>query len=152
MTPLHRTLTYRLHELHKLSDRESQHAYVEGAGLPLSEGRCLAAIGTFEPLSVKDLAQRANLDKAQASRAAQSLVEMALVRKQASASDGRGVVLTLTPKGRQAWERVMHVVQQRNAEIFGCLSDAERDLLGDMLDRLVSHARAQEPAAPEPRR
>lgn len=137
---LERTVTHRLHQLQKLTDRASQVAYLEQAGLPLSEGRCLSAVGSFSPLSVNDLAARANLDKAQASRAAQSLVDQGLVRKQASEVDGRGVVLTLTADGEGAWRRVMKVIRDRNAEIVACLSPEERRSLDTLLDRLIEHA------------
>jgi DNA-binding MarR family transcriptional regulator len=135
------TVTFRLHTLAKLTDRVSQQAYVAETGLPLGEGRCLSAIGSFRPLSVIDLAARANLNKGQASRAAQSLVDQGLVRKQASEIDGRGVVLTLTAKGERLWQRVMDLVERRNAEITACLSAAERTKLDRLLDRLVDHAR-----------
>jgi DNA-binding MarR family transcriptional regulator len=138
---LDRTLSYRLHALHKLVDRGTQAAYSLHAGLPLSEARCLGAVGAFAPLSVQDLARRANLDKAQASRAAQALVAQALVRKEASSTDGRGVVLTLTRKGEAAWKRVMQVVERRNDEIFGVLTEAERRQFGRLLDRLLERAR-----------
>ncbi len=140
--PLGESFTHRLHRLHKLTDRVSQQAYVQQTGLSLSEGRCLAAIGAFTPLSVNDLAQHANLNKAQASRAAQSLVDQGLVVKAASATDGRGVVLTLTASGRAAWQRVMRVIGQRNDAIMSCLSDAERRQLDRLLDKLVRHAQA----------
>ncbi|MEO7159542.1 MAG: MarR family transcriptional regulator [Polaromonas sp.] len=139
---LERTITHRLHTLSKITDRATQAAYVLDAGIPFSEGRCLAAIGAFRPLSVKDLAYRANLDKGQASRAAQSLVDLGLVLKQASATDGRGVVLTLTARGEQVWQRLMSVIERRNEEIVSCLNAAEREQLDDLLDRLVAHARA----------
>ena len=142
MIKLDRTLTYRLHLLHKLTDLESQRAYVAGAGLSMSDGRCLTAVGTFAPLSVNDLAQKANLNKGQASRAAQSLVEQGLVVKAASPTDGRGVVLTMTPKGKAAWQRAMNVVGRRNEDIFGVLSEAEREQLSDFFDRLITKARA----------
>src|SRR5438552_18840787 len=141
MIKLDRTLTYRLHLLHKLTDIESQRAYVAGAGLSMSDGRCLTAVGTFAPLSVNDLAQRANLNKGQASRAAQSLVDQGLVRKNASATDGRGVVLTLTSKGERVWQRVMLVIERRNAEIVSCLDAGEVRQFEQLLDRLVAHAR-----------
>jgi DNA-binding MarR family transcriptional regulator len=141
MIKLDRTLTYRLHLLHKLTDLESQRAYVAGAGLSMSDGRCLTAVGTFAPLSVNDLAQKANLNKGQASRAAQSLVEQGLVVKAASPTDGRGVVLTMTPKGKAAWQRAMQVVGRRNQDIFGVLSEAEREQLSDFFDRLIETAR-----------
>ena len=140
-TSLDRTITHRLHTLSKITDRVSQAAYASDAGIPLSEGRCLAAIGAFRPLSVNDLAQRANLNKGQASRAAQSLVDQGLVRKEASATDGRGVVLTLTAKGERIWQRLMQVIEGRNAEIVSCLDAAEVRQFSLLLDRLVEHAR-----------
>lgn len=137
---LNRTLTYRLHRLHKLTDLESQRRYPEVTGLSLSDGRCLTAVGQFEPLSVNALAQRANLNKGQASRAAQSLVDQGLVRKQGRPDDRRGVALTLSPEGRRVWLKAMAMVAQRNQEIFGCLRPAEQAVLSDLLDRLLDHA------------
>ena len=138
---LDRTFTHRLHTLNKLTDRVSQGAYLHGTGLPLSEGRCLSAIGAFTPLSVNDLAHRANLNKGQASRAAQSLVEQGLVRKAPSPTDGRGVVLTLSPKGQRVYQKIVGVVLQRNTDILACLTEAEQRQLDALLERLVAHAR-----------
>lgn len=140
-TPLDRTLTYRLHQLHKFTDADSQSVYPEHTGLSMSDGRCLTTIGTFEPLSVKELAEKANLNKAQASRGAQALVEQGLVLKEDRPDDGRGVVLTLTPAGRQVFKRAMDMVNQRNEQIFGCLSAQEQSTLSAMFDRLIAHAR-----------
>ena len=138
---LERTLSYRLHLLHKLTDAHSQTAYPEHTGRSLSDGRCLVTVGAFEPLSVNELAREANLNKGQASRAAQALVEQGLVRKQDSADDGRGVVLSLTPAGRKACQRTMALIEQRNQEMFGCLDAGEQTLLSTLLDRLIAHAR-----------
>ena len=85
---LDRTLTYRLHQLHKLTDADSQSVYPERTGLSMSDGRCLTTVGTFEPLSVKELAIKANLNKGQASRAAQALVDQGLVLKVDHPEDG----------------------------------------------------------------
>ncbi|HQR97147.1 MULTISPECIES: MarR family winged helix-turn-helix transcriptional regulator [unclassified Polaromonas] len=135
-------LTYRLHLVNKLTDKFSSDAYADEFNLPVGEARCLAAIGNFAPLSVVELAAKANLNKGQASRAAQSLVERGLVSKEASTSDGRGVVLTLTRAGQRLWSRVMALIARRNEEIFGCLSATQQHQLGRMLDRLIAHARA----------
>ena len=140
-TPLDRTLTYRLHQLHKLTDADSQSVYPEHTGLSMSDGRCLTTIGTFEPLSVKELAEKSNLNKAQASRGAQALVDQGLVRKADHPGAGRGVVLTLPPAGRKIFKRAMGMVNHRNEEIFGCLSAKEQATLSALFDRLISHAR-----------
>jgi DNA-binding MarR family transcriptional regulator len=136
------SFTHRLHTLGKLTDKATQAAYLAEAGLPLGEGRCLAAVGAFAPLSVKDLARMANVDKGQASRAAQSLVDKGLVRKTPSAADARGVVLGFTDAGAALWRRLMTVIARRNHEIVACLSAEEQAQFDVMLSRLVQHARA----------
>ena len=136
---LDRFLTYRLHRIAKISDRDSAAAYQAELGLSLSEGRCLAAVGQFEPASVKDIARLANLDKANASRAADALVARGLVQKAASATDGRGVALSLTREGRVLWRRVMKLIERRNVEVFGVLDGKELRLLDGLLYRLVAH-------------
>jgi len=141
-TPLDRTLTYRLHQLHKLTDADSQSAYPAQTGLSMSDGRCLSTVGAFEPLSVKELAEKANLNKGQASRAAQALVDQGLVLKADHPGDGRGVVLTLTASGRVVFESAMAMIARRNQEIFGCLSAKEQGALSAMLDSLIAHARS----------
>lgn len=107
----------------------------------MSDGRCLSTIGTFEPLSVKALAEKSNLNKGQASRAAQTLVDQGLVLKADHPDDGRGVVLTLTPAGRKVFKRTIEMIHARNQEIFSCLSDKEQAMLSDLFDRLIAHTR-----------
>lgn len=141
---LERFLTYRLHVLNKITDRDTNRAYLADCGIPLGEARCLAAIGRYAPLSVNDLARAANLDKGQASRSAQALVERGLVEKTLSASDGRGVVLTPTAQGMAQYQEVIALIARRNEDIFGCLDAAEQQALGQMLDRLIEHLQARE--------
>jgi DNA-binding MarR family transcriptional regulator len=137
---LDRTFTYRLHVLHKLTDMQTQRAYETELGMTLSDGRCLSVVGAFGPLSVSDLASKSNLDKGQASRAAQSLVEQNLVEKGTSRSDGRSVVLSLTAKGKKLYHRVMALVESRNKEILSDLSSQEQQLLNWLCDRLIETA------------
>ena len=135
---LERFLTYRMHVINKVSDRDSNRAYQETCGLPLGEARCLAAIGRYAPLSVNDLARAANLNKGQASRSAQALVERGLVSKETRESDARGVLLTPTADGRARYAQIVALIARRNDEIFGCLNAAEQAQLGAMLDRVIA--------------
>jgi len=139
--PLARSLTYRLHLLHKITDQVSQQRYEQALGMSLSDGRCLATIGSFGPLSVNELAEHSNLNKSQASRGAQALVDQGFVIKVDHPEDGRGVLLELTPGGRRLWARSMALIDERNADIFGCLSAREQQALSDMFDRLIDHNR-----------
>ena len=112
-TALDRSFTYRLHLLHKASDQVSHQSYLQALGLSLSEARCLAAIGAFQPMSVMALADKGNLNKGQASRAAQILVDKGWVNKTEHPSDGRGVTLCLTPEGQKLWKKTMALIDQR---------------------------------------
>ena len=141
---LDRSFTHRLHTLSKITDRQTQQAYQEAAGLPLGEGRCLAAIGSFSPLSLNEVAHMANVNTGQASRAVQSLVDQGLVDKQVNAADARGVELTLTEKGQASWQHLMQVIALRNEDIVACLDDVQRAQLDALLDVLVQHARASD--------
>ena len=134
---LDRFLTYRLHRVARLSDRETGSAYLDECGLNLGEARCMAAIGAFEPLSLNDLARAANQDKGHASRSAQALVERGFVSKEASSTDARGVILRLTRKGRGLHGRTMRLIARRNDETFAVLTATERRTLGDLLDRIA---------------
>ncbi|MBO1114838.1 MarR family winged helix-turn-helix transcriptional regulator [Bordetella petrii] len=136
---LERFLTYRMHVVNKISDRDSNRAYQETCGLPLGEARCLAAIGRYAPLSVNELARAANLNKGQASRSAQALVDRGLVSKQACENDARGVLLAPTGAGQARYEQIVALIARRNDEIFGCLSEREQAQFGAMLDRIIAH-------------
>ena len=138
-TPLERSFTYRLHLLHKVSDQGSHHSYLETLGLSLSEARSLAAVGAFQPMSVVALADKGNLNKSQASRAAQILVDKGWVQKTEHPVDGRGIELSLTPEGRKLWKKAMTLIEQRNEDIFGCLNAQEQATLSRLLDRLIAH-------------
>lgn len=154
---LDRTLTHRLHTLHKITDLATARAYEAQLGLSLSQSRCLAAIGALAQgaggaggVSVNDLARMANLNKSQASRAAQALIDQGWVAKAGNAQDARGVALTLTPTGQALHQRCMALIEQRNQAIFGALSPAQCAVLGDLLDAVLQANSPAGPAAPQP--
>lgn len=134
-----RHLTYRLHLLSKLSDVKSKQIYQEAINLSLAEARLLSAIGSFAPLSINELAFRSNLTKGQASRAAQLMVEKNYVSKKDAKDDGRGVELSLTQKGKVTFEKLLPLIENRNKEIFGCLSESEKKHLDQLIDRVINH-------------
>ena len=150
---LEQFLTYRLHLVNKLTDKHSSDAYAKELGLGVGEARCLAAIGNVlgnalsndasskKSLSINELAAGANLNKAQASRAAQALVARGLAHKASNEADGRGVAVSLTDAGAALWQQVMALIAQRNESIFSCLSEAEKAQLGHMLDKIAQNAR-----------
>ena len=137
---LEQFLTYRMHVLNKLSDRGISERYQTKLGITLPEARVIASVGSFGPFSVMDLAKHANLDKSQASRAAEALIQRGLDAREPSAEDGRAVVISLTPEGRALYRKVMPIARKWNADLFACLDDAEAQALGRALDKVIAHA------------
>ena len=140
---LERYFTYRLNTLSKLNDLASHSLYLREGGLSLSESRALASIGSFPHITVVQLAYEANLDKGQASRAAQSLVDKGLVIKTSSLVDGRSVILALTAKGKPVWRKLMALIERRNQQLTSCLSANEQVQLLHLFERLLAQAQAE---------
>ncbi|RQH07368.1 MarR family winged helix-turn-helix transcriptional regulator [Paraburkholderia dinghuensis] len=141
---LEQFLTYRLHVLNKLSERGSSDRYQAKLGITLPEARLIAAVGAFGPFSVMELARHANLDKSQASRAAEALMRRGLMRRDASEEDGRLVLVSLTPEGRALYRKVMPVARKWNLDFFSCLDDKEREILRRVLDKVIDASLAED--------
>lgn len=137
-------LTYRLHVLNKLSERGISERYQSKLDVTLPEARIIAAVGSFGPFSVMDLARHANLDKSQASRAAEALIKQGLVMREASEDDGRVVLVSLTPEGRALYRRVMPVARKWNEDFFACLDESEQVSLSNALDKVIRNMQARE--------
>jgi len=137
-------LTYRLHVLNKLSERGSSERMQAKLGITLPEARLIAAVGSFGPFSVMELARHANLDKSQASRAADALMRRGLMRRDASEEDGRLVLVSLTPEGRALYRRVMPIARKWNTDFFACLDERERNTLHQVFDKLIQQVSTED--------
>ena len=141
---LEQFLTYRLHVLNKLAERGIGERYQEKLGVTVPEARVIASVGSFGPFSIMDLARHANLDKSQASRAAEALIKQGLVQREASEEDGRVVLISLTPAGRELYRKVMPIARKWNADLFDCLNEDEKAALGAALDKIIESVQPQE--------
>lgn len=134
-------LTYRIHALNKLTERGVSERYQIKAGVTLPEARVVQAVGTFGPFSIMNLARHANLDKSQASRAADALIQRGLLQRHASPEDGRVVLVSLTSEGLQIFRKLVPLARKWNEELVSTLSETERAALNRALDKVLAHAR-----------
>jgi DNA-binding MarR family transcriptional regulator len=141
---LEQFLTYRMHVLNKLSDRGISERYQIKLEITLPEARVIASVGSFGPFSIMDLAKHANLDKSQASRAAEALIKRGLIAREPSSEDGRVVLISLTNEGRALFRKVMPIARKWNADLFACLDEAEKEALGRALDKVIAAALAED--------
>lgn len=135
----------RIHALANLSSATTTLRVERKYGLTLLEWRSLGQLGGFAPLSLKELGRRAGLEKSYASRTVSGLIERGLVVSERSDSDGRGVMLTLTPKGKALYETAFEDAIARNERLLSPLKDEQRLQLIEILGLLtVSAKRALE--------
>jgi DNA-binding MarR family transcriptional regulator len=85
----------------------------------------LSALGVIDkrgPISVTALADNELVRPATMSRMVSALVADGLVKRAGDKSDGRGVLVSTTPKGRRAYERAQDVRLQRFAAALDSLT------------------------------
>jgi DNA-binding MarR family transcriptional regulator len=135
------TVTYRMHELKKLTDRQTEAQHLAQLGISLPDARCVSVAGSYGAMSISELASRSHLTRGQASRAAEQLIRRGLLAKSNHEQDGRSVVVQLTSSGRYLHKKIMLLVQQRNDSICRCLSIDERQTLHHLMNKLLIQAR-----------
>jgi len=106
-------------------------------GCSLLDWRLIGLLAQAAPKSLNQLAREANLEKSQASRAVAKLIDAGLVERGADASDGRGVQLKLSAKGRQLYARMLPASVERSEAILAALDTHERAALEKTLEKLT---------------
>lgn len=97
---------YRLAVTAKRFDRKFVEILEAHSSLTLPQWRVVAQLGLSEPGTVRSLAEGAEVDRAEASRALARLEEEGLVRREGNARDQRSPHFHLTAEGRETFERV----------------------------------------------
>lgn len=103
----------------------------------------LSALSVIEkrgPISVTALADNEMVRPATMSRMITALVEEGLVKRSDDKNDGRGVLISVTPKGRRAYQRAQEQRLSRFAEILESLTDEQVSAmrnLSEALERLT---------------
>jgi DNA-binding MarR family transcriptional regulator len=88
----------------------------------------LSALSVIEkrgPISVTALAEKEMVRPATMSRMVTALVEEGLVKRSDDKSDGRGVLVSTTPKGRRIFQRAQEQRLQHFAEVLDSLNDEQ---------------------------
>jgi DNA-binding MarR family transcriptional regulator len=132
--------SYRLNRLAYVSSRIAAGLNESRYGVGPREWRIIALLGAAPDMSLNAVAREANIDKSQASRTVSELIERGLIQRSADSQDGRGVSLDLTRTGRALYEEIFPAAIERNEDMLSVLSEAEREAMERMLDKLTAHA------------
>lgn len=130
-------LPYRLAVLAARVSRGFSGRYRERFGLSISEWRVMAHLSQADSVSVRDIHNRANLEKSKASRAAARLEAAGLVAKREGESDRRLVAISLTDKGREMMAELIPVALGYEAELLAALSAEDKAALDRIVNTLL---------------
>lgn len=120
-------------------------------GLNIGEWHVLSALwNSGEPFrsSPGYLAKRAELTSGAMTNRLDGLEAEGLVRRLPDPDDRRGVIVELTPKGRELWERSVGAQAVKEQFVASALNVTERRQLNTLLRRMVLRAE-QATAAPD---
>ncbi len=132
-------LPYRLSVLSNQVSQGIAKTYSEPYGLSVTEWRILAILGRFDGLSATEVAERSAMDKVAISRAVKRLIQAGQLKRQQDQADGRSRTLWLTRQGRAVYEAIAPAALDYEQALIAVLSDQERVLLDNMIDRLLEH-------------
>lgn len=142
-------LPYRLSAASNAVSKVIASAYQRRFNLSVPEWRLIAVLREVGESTQQNLVQRTLMDKVAVSRAAERLVQRALVRRTEDESDGRARLLSLTRKGRTHYDAIAPEARAYEKRLLAALSADEVAALHAMLLRIQNAATALEEAARE---
>lgn len=133
------------YKLAVVANRVSQsvgHLFETQYNLQMPEWRILMALYAYGALIFNEVVDRTSMDKARVSRAQRRLVDLNMIKTSDDPTDGRRLILALTPTGVKRCADILPEAAAREAWFLAALSDDEQKQLDVILDKLM--ARSQE--------
>lgn len=135
---LERYLPYRLTVIAGQLSAEMATQYKVSYGISMAEWRVLLNVGYGTSPSIRDIEQRAGLEKSKVSRAASRLEANGFLTKHIDDQDRRLLQLSLTEKGQQLLNDLIPIAQEFQAVLdrklgarlrsfHACLDELDRD-------------------------
>jgi len=134
---LDRFLPYRLDILAEAVSRALSRLYKDKYGLGVPEWRVLAHLGQYAPITAKAIAAHSRMHKTKVSRAVAELEERGYLARSGSDEDRREELLSLTAKGKAAYDDLAPKAADFARHLLDDLSATERRLLELTIDRLL---------------
>jgi DNA-binding MarR family transcriptional regulator len=114
--------------------------YPRRFGVRLPEWRVIDALHAGPGISANQISQWLSTDKAWIGRSVERLIAAGYVQRRPDPEHGRRMLLRLTAKGERAHAAIAAAARQRNDNLLGALSPAEREMLERVLAALQARA------------
>jgi DNA-binding MarR family transcriptional regulator len=135
--PLDELLSYQICILAKLIERISATELDKAHELGVAEWRVLAQLSVQSPSTVRWIAARMRVDRAEVSRAAAALIRRRLARREADPRDARSVLFSVTDSGRALYRAIMPLRLALHERLIAALTPAESAALTSAVAKLI---------------
>ena len=126
--------SFRMSLLVKVMDRLTIRELAGVTDLPIAEWRVLSRLALYKGgLTVRQIAMKAWVDRAEVSRAASSLEARGFLARRNNPADRRAPILFATAAGRQEYDRLLPIRAEFHRGLTEDMSQAERDAFDTLL-------------------
>ena len=127
---LEQFIPYRLHQAAERTSQQFREHYRSAYNINRTEWRTLFHIGSYGPISARDISRRSRLDATLISRAVVKLEDCDWVERKHRPGDRRGHDLVLTVAGLKVFRELQALAGRFNGKLTDALGrDASRKLL-----------------------
>jgi len=130
------SISVKLNVVNVKMSRQIGQAVQKLANLRLPEWRIMALLASAGSMSQADIRNQIGMDKGQISRTVKNMLANDLVVNESGTTKTRNVRLSLTQNGYEVHHRVDVMMAQKNRELLATLSDEQKSMLFDGLDRI----------------
>jgi len=136
--------SFRLTLVAKLINRLTAQHLAQASELSFAEWRVLCRLAMADGTTVRDIAEKAWVDRAEVSRAAARLEQSGLAARRSNAADERMPILFATKAGKALYKTLIAARSHFHSVIVADLGEEERraldKALGKMMSRLLTMA------------
>ena len=134
---LNRFMPYLVNVLASRLSRELAGVYEARFGISIPEWRVIAHLSQHKNVSVREIHERVDMDKAKVSRAAIRLEAMGFVEKKINEGDRRLVELRLTRKGRNLFAEIEPLALAYEREALARMTPEEEATFRSLIAKLL---------------
>jgi DNA-binding MarR family transcriptional regulator len=135
--PLEELLSYQICILAKLIERTSASELDKAYELGVAEWRVLAQLSVHSPSTVRWIAARMRVDRAEVSRAAAGLIARKLARREADPTDARSALFSVSESGRALYRAIMPLRMALHERLLSALTPDEARTLTQAVAKLI---------------
>ena len=109
-------------------------------GLVRAEYHLLLCLAHYSELTAQDVARITRRPRNSISRAVHRMLDLGFLKRVPDPDDARQAKLQITRKGKIMHQKISAYLVDREAEIFGVLSDTERESFRELIRKLANFA------------